>query len=267
MSAGGIRALRADEIEARVQTVRENGCSILLYKDARCDMRILDETFGITGWQRKHEVINGNLFCNVSVWDKDKEQWITKQDVGTESLTEKEKGQASDSFKRACFNIGIGRELYTAPFVWIKLSADETQKGNNGKLGVKTRFTVSNISYNANKEVNGLEIIDDKGSVRYSMGAGSPAPVTGATTKPLSEKQVSRFYAIAKSNGYDADAANKALKIRYNLTDPSLLTKTQYDEVCKAMEIKREEGGPPTLKPPTAEEVNATVAGAGVPFK
>ena len=163
-----IRTLRADEIECRVQIVRENGCSILLYKDARCDMKILDELFGITGWQRTHEVINGNLFCNISIWDKEKKQWITKQDVGTESYTEKEKGQASDSFKRAAFNIGIGRELYTAPFIWINLNSNEINKNGN-KVSVKTKFYVSEIEYK-NKEISGLEIKDNKDQVRYTYG-------------------------------------------------------------------------------------------------
>ena len=164
-----IRTLMADEIECRVQTVKENGCSVLLYKDARCDMRILDEVFGPLGWQRNHEIINGNLFCNVSVWDEDKKQWITKQDVGTESFTEKEKGQASDSFKRACFNLGIGRELYTAPFIWITLNSNDISKYNN-KISVKTKFYVSKIQYNDKKEIVALEIKDDKSKVRYTLG-------------------------------------------------------------------------------------------------
>lgn len=108
------RALEANEIDCRVSTCSEKGVSLLLYKDARCDMRILDEAVGPECWQRSHEVINGNLFCNVGI--KVDGEWIWKQDVGTESYTEKEKGQASDSFKRACFNWGIGRELYTAPY-------------------------------------------------------------------------------------------------------------------------------------------------------
>ena len=87
-----IRLLNADEIDARVATVTQKGCSLLLYKDARCDMRLLDETFGSMNWTRSHEVIDGNLYCNVSVWDEEKKIWITKQDVGTESYTEKEKG-------------------------------------------------------------------------------------------------------------------------------------------------------------------------------
>lgn len=142
------RDLRADEIECRVNTVNENGCSILLYKDARCDMKILDETVTPANWQRSHVVINGSLFCNVSIYDEEKKEWITKQDVGVESYTEKEKGQASDSFKRACFNWGIGRELYTAPFIWIpKDKVTLKEKTSNGKKVTTTydRFAVEQI--------------------------------------------------------------------------------------------------------------------------
>ena len=96
------RELRADEIDCRVAMVKENGCSLLLYKDARCDMNILDETVGEMNWQRQHGRDNAN--CIVSIWDNEKNQWISKEDTGTESYTEKEKGLASDSFKRACFN-------------------------------------------------------------------------------------------------------------------------------------------------------------------
>lgn len=111
------RDLRAEEIETRVQSVKQNGLVLLLYKDARCDQNILDETVGSLNWQRHHSRDNAN--CTVSIWDEKKGQWIEKEDTGTESNTEAEKGLASDSFKRACFNWGIGRELYTAPFIWI----------------------------------------------------------------------------------------------------------------------------------------------------
>ena len=112
------RALRADEVECRVGTVKEGkGVSLLLYKDARCDMNVLDETVGEMNWQKEYRRDNAN--CIVSIWDSNKCQWISKEDTGTESKTEAEKGLASDSFKRACFNWGIGRELYTAPFIWI----------------------------------------------------------------------------------------------------------------------------------------------------
>ena len=136
------RDLRADEIECRVQSVKGNGLVLLLYKDARVDMNILDETVGASAWQREHYECKGNLFCRVgircasvrrAVGEGDlgfEPEWVWKSDCGTESNTEAQKGEASDSFKRACFNWGIGRELYTAPFIWIP--ADKCNI-NNGK--------------------------------------------------------------------------------------------------------------------------------------
>ena len=166
-----IRLLNADEIEVRVQSVKENGCSLLLYKNARVDMKILDETFGMTGWKRTHEIIGGKLFCNIDIWDDAKKQWIRKQDVGVEGYTEKEKSEASDSFKRAGFNVGIGRELYTAPFIWINLQQGETyQKGNNISLSPRVKFKVKSIGYNDKREINKLEIEDNHNVVRFSLG-------------------------------------------------------------------------------------------------
>lgn len=137
------RDLRADEIECRVAQAKQNGVALLLYKDARCDQNILDETVGAMNWQRFHGRENAN--CTVTIWDKEKGQWIGKEDTGTESNTEKEKGLASDSFKRACFNWGIGRELYTAPFIWIdaKDCASLVQSGTNWKC--YDRFFVEKV--------------------------------------------------------------------------------------------------------------------------
>lgn len=162
-----IRNLRADEIEVRVQSVKEKGFILLLYKDARADMAILDETFGALGWQRRHEVIAGNLFCTISIWDSEKQQWVEKQDVGVESNTQKEKGQASDAFKRAAVNIGIGRELYTAPFIWVTALKDEIKQGKQNNLQVFTKFKVKEIEYNENREISKLVIVDDKGIQRF----------------------------------------------------------------------------------------------------
>lgn len=113
------RALRADEVECRIGNVSKTGTgvSLLLYKDARCDMNVLDETVGAMGWKKCYSRDNRN--CTVSIRDTDTGEWIGKEDTGTESASEAEKGLASDSFKRACVNWGIGRELYTAPFIWI----------------------------------------------------------------------------------------------------------------------------------------------------
>lgn len=114
------RPLRADEVEVRIGTVKiGKGVSLLLYKDARCDMNILDETMGATGWKKRYDVIDGQLFCTIEIWDEEKNQWVGKQDVGTDSNTEPEKGRASDAQKRAAFAWGIGRELYSSPFIWI----------------------------------------------------------------------------------------------------------------------------------------------------
>lgn len=138
------RSLRANEIECRVATVSEKGCSLLLYKDARVDQNILDETVGTLNWQREHKAIGNNLYCTVKIYNEFLQEWIGKEDVGTESYTEKEKGQASDSFKRACFNWGIGRELYTAPFIWVK-AEDVTLSQKNGKTTTYDKFIVQDL--------------------------------------------------------------------------------------------------------------------------
>lgn len=148
--------------------IKENGLTLLLYKDARCDMNILDETVGPMNWQRAHGRENAN--CIVSIYDKDKQMWVSKEDTGTESNTEAEKGLASDSFKRACFNWGIGRELYTAPFIWIDADKCEIKKGQNGKLTCYDKFEVSSISCYGGK-ISQLEIVNkSKKLVAFSMG-------------------------------------------------------------------------------------------------
>ena len=135
------RKLTANDVEARVQSCDENGFILLLYKNARCDMNILDETVGPENWQREHYECKGNLFCRVGIRIKPavelqpnavnftNENWVWKADCGTESNTEKEKGEASDSFKRACFNWGIGRELYTSPKTKIKGHTYQAKRG------------------------------------------------------------------------------------------------------------------------------------------
>lgn len=171
-----IRLLKASEIECRVQSCGKstNGgwCSLLLYKDARVDQRMLDELFGVFGWQRRHEEVNGQVCCIVKVKDNSTGEWIEKEDVGTESNTEAVKGQFSDSFKRACFNLGIGRELYTSPKIFVNLSDAEMKVATNGKvqLSPKVVFTVTEIGYDEDRNINALTIIDQNGKVRYRLG-------------------------------------------------------------------------------------------------
>ena len=152
-----IRNLKADEIECRIGTITDRGITLLLYKNARVDQAILDETFGIFGWQRHHTVIGGSLYCSVSVWDEEHQDWIMKQDVGSESDYEKEKGVASDSFKRACVNLGIGRELYTAPLIWVSADRLQIQERDHKKI-VKDRFSVKSINISEDKVITALAI-------------------------------------------------------------------------------------------------------------
>lgn len=149
------RKLRADEIECRIGSVGAKGFTMLLYKDARCDMNILDETVGEFNWQRDHKEIKGTIYCGVGIFHGSIEQigqgvnpWVWKWDAGSESYTEKEKGEASDSFKRACVNWGIGRELYTAPFIFIRAKTDPV--GNGYRLTNKSDgygYKVAQIEY------------------------------------------------------------------------------------------------------------------------
>lgn len=164
-----IRLLKPGEISAKVKTVYGGSALLLLYKDARVDMTILDETFGANNWQRHHKEIKGHMFCTISVYDQEKKCWVEKEDVGIESYTEAEKGESSDSFKRAGTNWGIGRELYTSPKIIVRLNRDEF----DGKK-VYTSFYVSNIGYNENREISNLTIIDGNGRVRFQWSNGQP---------------------------------------------------------------------------------------------
>jgi hypothetical protein len=169
--AGIFRPLRADEIECRVATVTEKGCSILLYKDARCDQNILDETVGQYYWQRDHKEIKGNMYAGIGIRDPETGEWIWKWDCGTESYTEKEKGEASDSFKRAGFNWGIGRELYTAPFIWFK-AADINLQDKAGKKTTYDTFELQDIAYEDGRIV-ALTVMDRKTKALWKMGDAS----------------------------------------------------------------------------------------------
>lgn len=170
------RPLRADEVDVRVAMVKDTpsskGVQLLLYKDARCDMNILDETVGQLNWQRRHSRENAN--CIVEIWDEEKNQWVAKEDTGTESNTEKEKGLASDSFKRACFNWGIGRELYTAPFIWVKAPAVEIKDRKT-----YDRFSVRELVVE-NGKITRLVVWNDtqKCQVYPQKDAKPAAPVT-----------------------------------------------------------------------------------------
>ena len=219
-----IRPLMANEIEVRVGTLKKDGsgASYLLYKDSRCDMKILDEVFGAFNWQREHKELKGVIYCGVSIRSEQGE-WVTKWDAGAESNVEKEKGEASDSFKRACTNWGIGRELYTSPQIWVNF-ADDYERNAKGNIGLR----VSNISVVDGKIV-ALEIVDKKGNVRFTMGKQQlpnkpvelkqPAPsakkVTAPATADIERQQEDLVVSVESAETIEQlkalYAANKAI--------------------------------------------------------
>ena len=231
------RALKADEIDCRVSQIASNWCSLLLYKDARCDMNILDEAVGPMNWERSHTRDNAN--CTVSIYDESKKEWVSKEDTGTESYTEKEKGLASDSFKRACFNWGIGRELYTAPSIFIFPKKDMNAKGketefyknDKGKYETKTRFYVELIDYDENKCIKDLIIRDNKNNIRFTK-------LTKETEKKLSENLMKMKKLIELREEKDKEFNRDNLYNYYGVESDSQLTNKQVEEVINLLEKK-----------------------------
>ena len=227
-----IRLLKANEIECRIGTFKEGkGISLLLYKDARVDMRILDEVFGFDGWEREHQLIDGKLFCTVKVWSEKRGCWISKQDVGTESNTEKEKGQVSDSFKRACFNLGIGRELYTSPFIWIPASMGYTKY---------EKFEVKEIGYNEDREINMLVIVDSKGKECFKFGKKTKQNIKNkdvAIDAIIDDEQKKELFLVAK--GLDTKIVKEILH-SFGFENSSEITKKEFKNVCDSIEKSKE---------------------------
>ena len=163
-----IRLLKADEIECRISTTTASGCSLLLYKTARTDYSLLDETFGMMGWQNDYRLIDGKMYCGIAIKDNSSGEWIWKWNCGTESNTEAEKGQASDAMKRAGFCWGIGTELYSSPFIWIPrdLLLKYEQVGEK-KWRVGDTFRVKKIEYNEAQDISDLVIVNQVGDVVF----------------------------------------------------------------------------------------------------
>jgi hypothetical protein len=172
------KPLDISQIDFRVQSINKGGfATILAYKDARVDMQILDTVVGELNWQKKYEIVNDNLFCSVGIYNDSTKEWIWKQDVGTESNTEKEKGQASDAFKRACFNWGIGRELYEYPIIQVKLNDNEFDKATGKPTWDFKLKQWSWFSEFKEGKLVSLSCKDEKGVLRFTFGKGNhPKP-------------------------------------------------------------------------------------------
>lgn len=234
------RTLKANEIDCRIQSISVKGeaagAVVLLYKDARVDMRLLDEVVGAMNWKREHTIIGDRLYCTVSIYNEHIYDWVGKSDVGTESNTEKEKGQASDSFKRACFNWGIGRELYSAPFIYINLQSSEWQKGKDGRPKSYAKFTVKEIDYDENRNISKLIIVDSKGSVRYTMG-GSVTPTKETKPKETHVAGYDEFCKLAKENNVPPAEITKYIATEFK--KPRLALLDEFEMVAALKWLKQ----------------------------
>ena len=233
MAEKKIRNLNPEEIDCRVGAIMEQGISLLLYKDARVDQTILDEVFGIYGWQRRHNIIGNELYCILSIWDDEKQQWVEKEDVGIESDYQKAKGAASDSFKRACFNVGIGRELYSAPFIYIPLNKVRMDD-KNGKKAVKDSFSVKSIETSTDKIITALEIMNQRGEIVYTyrLNRKQVEPVREEEPQePLSTEEIQLLYMELGRTGVPV----QQILSRYGITAIQQMDQKTYKKEISAL--------------------------------
>lgn len=185
--------LAIDQIDFRVQSINKGGyATILAYKDARVDMDRLDKVVGRGKWQRKHERIGETLYCSVGLYNDEINEWVWVQDVGVPSNAESQKGEASDAFKRACFNLGIGRELYEFPAISVKLNKNEFEikkQGNYDKAVATWNLKVREWSWAMDRDDAGIVTLtakDEKGALRYQWQRSFG-------TNPYTEEQRTKF--------------------------------------------------------------------------
>jgi hypothetical protein len=193
--------LTADQIEVKVKECKKNGALLLLYKTARTDYEMLDDVLGPEGWKVAYSEIKGNLYCTLSIWSDKRGEWISKQNCGTESREDGEgnekKGEASDAMKRAGVTLGIGRELYTSPFIFVSVPT-EPKDSTHFKLADRYQtFDVREIGYDDARRINKLIIVDNKGNTVFTFPRGAqttpqpPGPDPKPEPKPETKQEES----------------------------------------------------------------------------
>ena len=228
-----VRLLKREDIEVKIKQVFEKGAVALLYKTARTDMQILDETYGPLNWETDYKEIKGNLYCGIGVDNGERVVW--KWDCGIESREDGEgnekKGEASDAFKRAGFKWGIGRELYTAPFIFIKCETTE----KNGKYYLKDKFAkyeVGDIDYDDKRNIVSLEIVDGNDSTVFKYGRGKNEPKILPTSHE--DKKVDKI--VDKGITYE-----QALNMGFKDKDGNLIKLAQLNfESLSRLAMKKE---------------------------
>ncbi len=237
-----IPLLECSDIEVKVKQVSEKGCVLLLYKTARTDYRILNKLFGLYNWKCDYKEIKGNLFCTISIYDEEKHEWIEKQNVGIESREDEEgnekKGEASDSLKRAGFTLGIGLELYSAPFIFVKSDKVEVVKKDDKRYELKDRyekFYVNDIEYDDDRKISYLSIVNSKKVVVYTNGrkkstldTKAPKEVTSDGEVVLSEVMKQKIFAKEIEEQKEDEVPYPEVK---SDTAPNVLSKLTSDRL------------------------------------
>ena len=236
------RALKPEEIDVRTAHISEKGVQLLLYKDARVDYKILDETFGVFGWTNSYYEIDKVLYCSVGVWNPRTGEYVPKANCGVESFAEAEKGRASDAFKRACFALGIGRELYTKIFIFVQVPTKKNDKGKYELVDRYAKWDVSDIYTNEEtQKIEYLQIIDKGGNIVFTYGK-KPVKKKAETVektdtiKPKQEKvltreQLEELMEIAKGSG---DLVVKVAK-DFKYDNPREIKEKDFEEIKTAI--------------------------------
>lgn len=244
------RLLKADEIEVKVKQVTEKGAVALIYKTSRVDMDILDETVGAENWQSEYAEIKGNLYCGIGIKDETSGEWVWKYDCGIESRSDGEgnekKGEASDAFKRAGVQWGIGRELYTSPFIFLNVPTIANANGKGYKLkNAFSKFEVKEIAYDEGNRIAKIVIADEKGNevYRYPREAASAREKSKPAEKaekfqPLTKAELVQVYGVKNA---EATLAALEKKLGVALKDWDAETTEKVCETLEKMKKKKAE--------------------------
>lgn len=248
--------LKENQIEVRVGQVSQSGCTLLLYKTSRTDAEILDQVIGVGNWQKKFYTLQGVgvgdrersiVVCSVGIYDDDKKEWIWKDDSGTESEVEQDKGVCSDAFKRAsggsCW--GIGRELYYTGRIFVKVPTKKKENGRGYELEDKyMSFDLKEISWNENPlKLKTLVITDNKGNVVFSQGnksnVSNNAPRNENKGNQQETSQLQQDIALIKNyfKGDEDRLSNYLLRV-YKVADLEALTSEQAHHIAETIRKK-----------------------------
>ena len=171
------RTLKAEEIEVRLQSVKNGKANMLLYVNSRAVTKLLDETVGPMNWQTEFYEVNGQTIGKLGIWDSEKQQWIWKSDTGTESNIEAVKGLISDVYKRMLSRWGVV-ELYSSP----KIVLDDDGYGNTG-------YRVSEILYDGERNITHLVLVNRFGKEVFRWDDGQRPQVAQTTQRAVATPQ------------------------------------------------------------------------------